>query len=96
MSDEGVLVKVARIEERLIGLFDQNSKEHIQISKDIFDLHKSVNEELTDHQNRLRTVERTVETEITKNRIVRDILIFLGATAISTGTTIILAILKVI
>ena len=92
MSDESVLVKVARIEERIIGFLDQNSKEHVQISKDIFDLHKKVNEELTDHQNRIRVL----ETETTKNRIVRDILIFLGATFISTSTTVILAILKII
>ena len=92
MSDESILVKIARIEERLIGFLGQNSKEHIEILKDIHELHKKVNEELTDHQNRIRVL----ETETTKNRVVRDILIFLGATTISTGTTIILAILKVI
>ena len=88
MSDETILVKIARIEEKI----DQNSKDHIKIIEDIRDLHKKVNEELTDHQNRIRVL----ETETTKNRVVRDILIFLGATFISTSTTVILAILKVI
>ena len=92
MSDESVLVKVARIEERLIGFLGQNSKEHIEILKDIHELHKKVNEELSDHQNRIRIL----ETETTKNRIVRDILIFLGATLVSTSATVILAVLKVI
>ena len=92
MSDESILVKVDRIEERLIGLFDQNSKEHIQLSKDILELYKDFSEELLDHQKRIRII----ETETTKNRIVRDILIFLGATTISTSTTVILAVLKII
>ena len=92
MSDESILVKVARIEEKLFAFLDLNSKEHKEILKDIHELHKSVNEELTDHQNRIRVL----ETETTKNRIVRDILIFLGATFISTSTTVILAILKII
>ena len=92
MSDESILVKIARIEERLIGFLGQNSKEHVEILKDIHELHKKVNEELSDHQNRIRVL----ETETTKNRVVRDILIFLGATTISTSTTVILAVLKII
>ena len=92
MSDESILVKIARIEERLVSLLGQNSKEHLQMLNDIHGLHKSVNEELTDHQNRIRVL----ETETTKNRVVRDILIFLGATTISTTTTVILRVLSII
>ena len=92
MSDESILVKIARIEERLIGFLGQNSKEHVQILKDIHELHKKVNEELTDHQNRLRIL----ETETTKNRVVRDILVFFGVTIINISATVILAVLKFI
>ena len=92
MSDESILVKIARIEERLVSLLGQNSKEHTQILEDVHELHKKVNEELSDHQNRIRIL----ETETTKNRVVRDILIFLGATTISTATTVVLAVLKII
>jgi len=74
--------RLARIEEKITGIAKVNTVELKNIRKEIKDvkdsidkLAKHVNEEVTDHQDRIRGLEK----ESTKNIILRSALIFVSA-----------------
>jgi len=76
--------RLVRIEEKIIGIAKVNKVEHKNINDKLDDLIKHVNEEILDHQKRIRKVEE----QSTKYGLVYSLLVFLGGVVITSGIVI--------
>lgn len=79
MPDE-VLERLARIEEKVDGFKIANTIEHTQLSQSVADLKSRVNEEINDHQDRLRKLEE----KGVKSSLVAGAILFVSAAFVVT------------